>query len=77
MDAHRRATSPQQLPLRNWLHNTGLFPRYRPRDTIGRFSRRHMNDVTLVHIIPRDRLILLELDGGLLILLLVVLDPKI
>ena len=36
-----------------------------------------MNDVTLVHIIPRDRLILLELDGGLLILLLVVLDPKI
>lgn len=35
-----------------------------------------MNDVALVHIIPRDRLILLELDGSFLIPLLVVLDPK-
>jgi len=34
-----------------------------------------MYDVTLVHVIPRDRLILLELDGGFLIPLLVVLDP--
>ena len=35
-----------------------------------------MNDVTLVHIIPRDRLILLELHSSLLVLLLVVLDPE-
>ena len=34
-----------------------------------------MNDVTLVHIIPRNRLILLELDGSFLIPLLVVLNP--
>jgi len=34
-----------------------------------------MDDVTLVHIIPRDRLILLEFDGGFLIPLLVVLNP--
>lgn len=35
-----------------------------------------MDDVTLVHVIPRDRLILLELDSGLLIPLLVVFDPE-
>jgi len=35
-----------------------------------------MDDVTLVHIIPRDRLILLELDSGLLVPLLVVFDPE-
>ena len=35
-----------------------------------------MDDVTLVHIIPRNRLILLEFDGSLLIPLLVVLDSE-
>jgi len=35
-----------------------------------------MDDVTLVHVIPRDRLILLEPDSGLLIPLLVVFNPE-
>ena len=35
-----------------------------------------MDDMTLVHIIPRDRLILLEPDGGLLVPLLVIFDPE-
>jgi len=35
-----------------------------------------MNNVTLVHIIPRDRLILLELDSCFLIPLFVVLNPR-
>ena len=34
-----------------------------------------MDDVTLVHVISLDRLVLLELDGGFLISLLVVLNP--
>lgn len=35
-----------------------------------------MNDMTLVRVISRDRLILLELDGCLLIPLFIVLDPE-
>jgi len=36
-----------------------------------------MNDVTLVHIVPRDCLVLLELYRGLLIPLLIVINPGI
>ena len=35
-----------------------------------------MDDMTLVHIVPRDRLIFLEPDSGLLIPLLIVLNPE-
>jgi len=76
MVAHRWTTSPQQLPLGDRFHDTRLLLWYRPRNAIGRLSRGYMDDVTLVHIIPRDRLVLLELDSSLLIPLLVVLNPK-
>lgn len=62
--------------MRDGFNDTRLLLWYRPRNTIGWLSRWHMDDVALVHVIPRDRLILLELHSGLLVPLLVVLDPE-
>ena len=76
MDTYRGTTSPQKLPLRNRFYDTRLLPRYRPGDTIRRLSGGYVDDVTLIHIVPRDRLILLELNHSLLIFLLIVLNPE-
>lgn len=64
----------EKLPLCDWTDNARLPPRRRARDTIGRFSGRHMNSMTLVKIVSGDTFILDKLDLCLFVLLLVVLD---